>query len=307
MSAQKNEKKLQELGKEFSCKNLRLGKGEDLVNEKIDHLMVLDHGVESYEAVLKALALKKRVSIANKELLIIHGENLVYLAREQQAELMPLDSEHNAIFQCLVGEKISAVKRLILTASGGPFRDRKWEDLNNVTPEEVLKHPTWSMGAKTTVDCATLVNKAFEVIEVHHLFGIPYEQIEVRLHPESIVHAIVEFTDGSSKMLAYPPDMKFSLGYALFFPERAPMSLRGVRPPQTDGRRSNPVGLSFDHDLHFKRIEPGRFPCFDLVLGIAKNHPELLKAIVEKDQEAVENFLAGKIRYPEILKYLRTP
>ncbi len=312
MSAGSNREALEELGKKLRCENLVLahqdlprpppGRGEGLIDESIDHLMVLDHGAWSLGAVLKALAMKKRVSIANKELLIMHGEDIAYLAKERCAELIPLDSEHNAIFQCLAGEKISSVKRLILTASGGPFRNRKWEDLNDVTPDEVLQHPKWKMGAKTTVDSATLVNKALEVIEAHHLFGIAYDQIEVRLHPESIVHAIVEFTDGTSKMLAYPPDMKFSLGYALFYPDRAPMSLSLCHSDRSGGIPFQ--SFSFDQDFHFEKIESGRFPCFDLVLNIAKNHPECLAKVLENDQRAIVNFLAGKIGYTEIFSCL---
>jgi 1-deoxy-D-xylulose-5-phosphate reductoisomerase len=266
---------------------------EDLIDAGTDHVMVLDHGLESLNAVRKALAMKKRVSIANKELMVVHGEEIVYLARERQAELIPLDSEHNAIFQCLRGEERSPISRLILTASGGPFRDTKWEDLENVTPKEVLKHPTWTMGPKTTVDSATLVNKAFEVIEAHHLFGIPYDRIEVRLHPESIVHAIVEFTDGSSKMLAYPPDMRFPLGYALFYPDRATKA-GGMPFPS----------FPFDQPLHFEKIAKGMFPCFDLIMKIAQKKPETLRAIVENDQKAVTEFLQGRIPFLKILQGL---
>lgn len=277
---------------------------EDLITDAMDHLMVLDHGTSSLNSVLKALAMKKRVSIANKELMVVHGEEIVSFAREQQAELIPLDSEHNAIFQCLKGEQLSSVCRLILTASGGPFRDRSWEDLKNVTPEEVLKHPNWKMGQKTTVDSATLVNKAFEVIEAHHFFDIPYDRIEVRLHPESIVHAIVEFTDGNSKMIAYQPDMRFSLAYALFYPERALNKILSWRVRR--GGRSNPVSFNFDRNLHFEKIEKGRFPCFDFVLETSLNHPEKIPELIKKDEKAVQDFLQRKIHFTDILHRLQS-
>jgi|CXWL01.1.fsa_nt_gi 1-deoxy-D-xylulose-5-phosphate reductoisomerase len=305
VSANRNGEKLLNIADEFGSEKIFLASGsplgrqvaklEDLINEEIDHLIVADHGLDSYAATLKALALQKQVSMANKELLVVHGEDIVYFAKEQQAELIPLDSEHNALYQALKGERISDVKRLIITASGGPFRDRSWNELANVTVDDVLKHPTWKMGKKTTVDSATLVNKAFEVIETHHLFGIPYEKIEVRLHPQSIIHAIVEFNDGNSKIIASKPDMRIPLSYALFFPERAPRSLAGVTNKDYD----------FDQNLILEKIESGRFPCFDTVLQFAKDKPEQLAQIVENDAQAVADFLAGKGSFHDILNILQ--
>jgi len=292
VSAHSRESELKKLAEEFECSAV-LSDPEQLVEESIDHLVVLDHGLGSLKAVLKALTLKKRVSIANKELLIVHGEEIVCLAQEQKAELIPLDSEHNALFQALRGEKMSEVRRVIITASGGPFRDRSWEDLKNVTVEEVLKHPTWKMGKKTTVDSATLVNKAFEVIETHHLFGLPYEKIEVRLHPQSIIHAVVEFQDGNSKIIASAPDMKIPLAYALFYPERAPESVSAKTP------------FSYDQPLILEKLEKGRFPCFDYVLELARSSPELLPTIIKNDQQAIDDFIAGKICFTEVYESLR--
>lgn len=307
MSAKSNGEKLMERADEFEVQKIHLlgGTGndqrqvqklEDLVDESVDHLIVGDHGLGSFQTVLKALAMKKRVSIANKELIIAHGEDIVYFAREQQAELVPLDSEHNGLFQALQGENISDVRRLIITASGGPFRDRPWSELADVTVEQVLKHPTWKMGRKTTVDSATLVNKAFEVIETHHLFGIPYEKIEVRLHPQSIVHSIVEFYDGNTKIVASKPDMRFPIGYALFYPERAPHNLTGDPQQYFD----------FDRNLEFSQIEAGRFPCFDAVLEIAQNAPERLSMLLKQDEEAVHRFLNSEIRFCDILSHLKS-
>lgn len=307
MSANSSRDKLIQLCEEFECPQFflreiqtedhkQIASCDDLVDKTIDHLIVADHGLGCLASALKALTLKKRVSIANKELLIAHGEDIMYLAREQQAEVIPLDSEHNAIFQCLRGEKLSDLRRIIITASGGPFRDKDPEELQAVTIDQVLNHPNWSMGNKTTVDSATLVNKAFEIIEAHHLFGIPYDKIEVRLHPESIIHAIVEFNDGSSKILAYKPDMRFSLGYALFYPERAPESLTG----------SDDDFFDYDRDLHLSKIEPGRFPCFDYVLETAKTKPNALRQLMENDSEAVNKFLHNDINFVEIEKHLKS-
>lgn len=305
MSAKANGEKLLERADEFTVQRIFLSDGqtgderqvskmEDLLDESIDHLIVGDHGLQSFQTVLKALAMRKRVSIANKELLIAHGQDLVYFAQEQQAELIPLDSEHNGLFQALKGEKISDVRRLIITASGGPFRDRSWAELSDVTVEQVLKHPTWKMGRKTTVDSATLVNKAFEVIETHHLFGLPYEQIEVRLHPQSIVHSIVEFQDGNTKILVSRPDMRFPIGYALFYPERAPEVLSGDEQGYFD----------FDKNLELSHIEPGRFPCFDYVLEVAQKNSINLRQLIENDEFAVNSFLRGEIPLTDILPLL---
>lgn len=307
MSAKSRHDLLFDQAEKFDCEKLFLAEHsledkrllpsvDQLVSEEMDHLMVLDHGLESFQAVLKALAMKKRVSIANKELIIVHGPDLVYFSQEQQAELIPLDSEHNALFQCLQGETLGSVRRMIITASGGSFRDQEWDSLTDVTPEQVLNHPNWDMGAKTTVDSATLVNKAFEVIETHRFFGIPYEKIEVRLHRESIVHAVVEFTDGNVKMLAYEPDMRYSLGYALFFPRRAPENLCG----------KDSFSVQLDQNLHFEQLHEGRYPCFDTALQFAKASPDQLIQLITTDDEAVQDFLEGEISFLAIHKRLQS-
>lgn len=306
MSAKSREKKLMERADQFDIQQFflteqstgdarQVKKMDELIHEGVDHVIVGDHGLDCFQTVLKAITMKKRVSIANKELVIVHGQDLVYLAQEMQAELIPLDSEHNGLFQALRGEKVSNVRRLIITASGGPFRDRKWDELSGVTVNEVLNHPTWKMGKKTTVDSATLVNKAFEVIETHHLFGIPYEKIEVRLHPQSIIHSIVEFSDGNTKIVASRPDMRFPIGYALFYPERALEPLSGDESGYFD----------FDRNLELGLIEQGRFPCFDYVLGIARNQPERLAELVKNDAKAVEGFLTGQWSFCSILDKLK--
>ncbi|MDP3975395.1 MAG: hypothetical protein Q8P95_00585 [bacterium] len=296
LSAHRNRENLEQLALEFGARQTLLSSSSpeeliELVDERVDHLLLLDHGLGSRELCLKALAMSKRVSIANKELIVCHGQELVYLAKECQSELIPLDSELNALHQCLRGEALSDVSRVIITASGGPFLNRA--DLGQVTPEQALRHPNWMMGAKTSVDSATLVNKALEVIQVQQLLGIPYDRIEVRLHPESLVHAIVEFCDGSSKMLAYHPDMRIALGYALFYPQRAPGLLSANKQP-----------FDYDRPINLSPLEAGRFPCFDTVMDIAHNKPEQLSRVLENDQVAIQKFLKGDIQFDEIGDFL---
>ena len=304
ISANRNAEKLLELCDAVNCEAFYLEDAatgdarqvlqlKELLQKDFDHLMVLDHGLGSFEVVAQALAMKKRVSIANKELLIVHGADLMYLADEQQAELIPLDSEHNALYQCLKGERLREVDHMIITASGGPFLGKSADELKSVTVQDVLKHPTWSMGSKTTIDSATLVNKAFEVIEAHQLFGVPYDKVQVRLHPQSIVHAIVTFTDGSSKMLAYPPNMKYSLGYALYAPDRCPWDL------------AQGSSWSFEEDLKFLPLQKGMYPCYDYVLEVAKERPHDLPKLLENDAWAIEEFLKDRIAFVDIVDCLR--
>ena len=160
--------------------------------------------------------------MANKETLVVAGEIITKIAREKQVDLLPVDSEHSAIFQCLVGEYMNPIEKIYLTCSGGPFRGKSLEDLQNVTVDNALDHPNWDMGAKITIDSATLMNKGFEVIEAHWLFGLPAEKIDVIVHPQSIIHSIVQFEDGSMKAQMGLPDMKLPIQYAMGFPQRMP-------------------------------------------------------------------------------------
>jgi 1-deoxy-D-xylulose-5-phosphate reductoisomerase len=169
---------------------------------------------------IKAIQNKKRIALANKETLVVAGELITELCEENRVSLIPVDSEHSAIFQCLVGEDLNTIDKIILTASGGPFRGKKRSDLAEVTKAQALKHPNWSMGAKITIDSATLMNKGLEVIEAKWLFGVKGRQIEAVVHPQSIIHSMVEFNDGSIKAQMGLPDMKLPINYAFFFPER---------------------------------------------------------------------------------------
>ena len=175
---------------------------------------------------IKAIENKKKIALANKETLVVAGELITELCIENKVSLIPVDSEHSAIFQCLVGEDLNTLDKIILTASGGPFRGKKRVDLLAITKKEALKHPNWSMGAKITIDSATLMNKGLEVIEAKWLFGVENNQIEVVVHPQSIIHSMVEFNDGSIKAQMGLPDMKLPIHYAFFYPERTKSSFK---------------------------------------------------------------------------------
>lgn len=175
---------------------------------------------------VKAIQNNKRIALANKETLVVAGELITQLCAQHRVNLIPVDSEHSAIFQCLVGENPDSIEKVILTASGGPFRGKKRDDLATVTKAQALKHPNWSMGAKITIDSATLMNKGLEVIEAKWLFGVEGNQIEAVVHPQSIIHSMVEFTDGSIKAQLGLPDMKLPIHYAFFFPERVETSFK---------------------------------------------------------------------------------
>jgi 1-deoxy-D-xylulose-5-phosphate reductoisomerase len=178
---------------------------------------------------IKAIENKKRIALANKETLVVAGELITKLCAEHRVDLIPVDSEHSAIFQCLVGEDLNAIDKIILTASGGPFRGKKREDLATITKAQALKHPNWTMGAKITIDSATLMNKGLEVIEAKWLFGVAGNKIEAVVHPQSIIHSMVEFNDGSIKAQMGLPDMKLPIHYAFFFPERVQTNFKRMR------------------------------------------------------------------------------
>ena len=178
-------------------------------------------GFAGLKPTIKAIEAKKKIALANKETLVVAGELIMPLVDRYKVDLLPVDSEHSAIFQCLVGELPNKIEKIILTASGGPFRMKSKEELKSVTVEQALNHPNWKMGNKITVDSATLMNKGLEVIEAHWLFGVPGERIDVVIHPQSIIHSMVEFIDGSVKAQLGVPDMKIPIQYALTYPSRS--------------------------------------------------------------------------------------
>ena len=188
--------------------------------ESIDLVLTAMVGYSGLEPTYNAVKAGKNIALANKETLVVAGEIITKLAREKKLDIIPVDSEHSAIFQCLVGEFMNPIEKIILTCSGGPFRGKSEKELGNVTVENALDHPNWDMGAKITIDSATLMNKGFEMIEAHWLFGMPSSKIEVIIHPQSVIHSIVQFEDGSMKAQMGLPDMKLPIQYALGFPYR---------------------------------------------------------------------------------------
>ncbi len=259
---------------------------------EVDVVVTATVGDVALGPTLAAIRAGKNVALANKESVVMAGQQLVDAATRHKVELLPLDSEPNAIWQCLRGED-QTIARLILTASGGAFRDRAPEELAGVTPEEALNHPTWKMGPKITVDSATLMNKAFEVIEAHWLFGVPWENIDVVIHPQSIVHSMVEFVDGSVKAHMSPPDMRVPIQYALFYPERVRNGSVATFDPAATGA------------LTFSPLELDRYPCFQLALEVAKRGGTWPAALCGADEMAVQLFLARRISFVEIETVIR--
>ena len=257
----------------------------------VDLVMVATTGMAALPAVLAALRSGRRVALANKETLITGG-HLVSAALDELGGdplnlLRPVDSEHSAVWQCLAGEPMESVARLVLTASGGPFLGRDPATLDGVSIDEALAHPTWRMGPKITIDSATLVNKAFEVIEAKWLYRLPYSKIDAVIHPQSVVHSLVEFADGSYKAQLGLPDMRLPIQYALTFPERLPSLARRTMPAEW-GR------------LDFEPLAAGAYPAYDAVREAADaggNRGTILNAA---DEVAVEAFLAGHIGLPQI-------
>ncbi len=253
----------------------------------VDMVVTATVGDVSLRPTFAAMETGKDIALANKETVVMAGEMLAAKAEEHGVSVFPLDSEPNAIWQCLRGEQ-KAVSRIMITASGGAFRDTPIEELADVTPEQALNHPTWKMGAKITVDSATMMNKAFEVIEAHWLFGVPWDDIHVVIHPQSMIHSMVEFVDGSVKAQISPPDMRLPIQYALFYPER--VHNRNIR-------QFDPVATG---SLTFEPWDPERYPCFDIALDIARRGGTWPAALSGADDAAVDMFLARRIGYLEI-------
>ena len=262
-------------------------------------------GEAGLEPTLAALETGKRVALANKEPLVCAGELVMKTAKKCGAEIIPVDSEHSAVFQCLQHSstrgmsdasdmsatshpsRCNDVKKIILTASGGPFRGFTRTELEDVTPEMALKHPNWNMGKKITIDSATLMNKGLELIEAMHLFGVSPDQIEVVIHPESIIHSMVEFTDGSTIAQLSNPDMRQPIQYALTYPEREPSLTKSL-------------DLTLLKKLTFEKPDMEAFPCLSLAYKAAKLGSFACATLNKTNEEAVELFLKGKIGFNEI-------
>ena len=245
-------------------------------------------GAAGLEASMAALEAGNRLALANKESLVAGGPLVTEAARRGGGELIPVDSEHSALFQCLAGERTAEVDRLILTASGGPFRGFGVAELAGVGAEQALAHPTWRMGPRITVDSATLVNKGLEVIEAHFLFGLGYDRIEVVVHPQSIVHSMASFVDGSIKAHLGPPDMRIPIRYALTYPERAEF-----------GAGAEPFDLTRT-PLTFEPVDRKAFPGLDLAYAAGREGGVMPAAFNAADEAAAAAFLAGRIGFLDI-------
>ncbi|WP_163101537.1 1-deoxy-D-xylulose-5-phosphate reductoisomerase [Peribacillus alkalitolerans] len=236
---------------------------------------------------LKAIEAKKDIALANKETLVTAGHLVMEAANKHGVKLLPVDSEHSAIFQSLQGEKQKNIESLIITASGGSFRERTREELKDVTVEQALNHPNWSMGAKITIDSATMMNKGLEVIEAHWLFNIPYEKIQVLLHKESIIHSMVQFHDSSVMAQLGTPDMRVPIQYALSYPDRIPL-------------QSKRLDLTEISKLHFNNMDFERYPCLRYAYEAGKIGGTLPTVLNAANEVAVEHFLNGKVLFLEI-------
>jgi 1-deoxy-D-xylulose-5-phosphate reductoisomerase len=258
------------------------------VYDKADILVNAVTGSVGLQPTLQAIEAKKTIAIANKETLVTAGHLVMDAAKKHQVSILPVDSEHSAIFQCLQGENKKNLEKIILTASGGSFRDRTREELKNVTVKEALNHPNWSMGAKITIDSATMMNKGLEVIEAHWLFNLPYEQIDVLLHKESVIHSMVEFHDSSVIAQLGSPDMRIPIQYALTYPER--ISLPSAKK----------LDLVQIGKLHFQQMDLDRFRCLKYAYEAGKaggSYPTVLNAA---NEAAVAAFLSGQIKFLQI-------
>jgi 1-deoxy-D-xylulose-5-phosphate reductoisomerase len=293
-----------EQAKKFKVKTVGVTKNAQIIREALPGVQVIDGPDASTEIAaikcdvvlnaitgsiglaptLSALDAGNRVALANKESLVAGGDLVISRAKEDQ--LLPVDSEHSAIWQALIGEKKSEISKLILTASGGPFRDR--QDLSQVTLQEALAHPTWAMGPVVTINSASLMNKGLEIIEAHYLFGIPYSQIEAVIHPQSVVHSMVEFVDGSTIAQGSPPNMKGPISLAINFPNRVPGA-------------TQPIDWKLSHTWNFAPIDDKRFPA----IALARRCGEIgggLPAIFNASNEVgVQAFINGEISFTAVI------
>lgn len=291
------------------CKDILLKNLKEKVNtdtklisgvEHLKELVTLDEvdtvlnslvGFAGFSPTYEAIKADKKVALANKESLVVGGELITDALKSSKSELIPVDSEHSAMLQCMVGEATEKIEKIIITASGGPFREFSTKQMESVTVEQALKHPNWDMGAKITIDSSTMMNKGLEIIEAYWLFGIPVDKIEPVIHPQSIIHSIVTYVDGSSKAQLGPPDMKVPIIYALTYPDR--MYLETPR-----------MDWSATQELSFSPVDYERFPCVKLAMDaikIGNTSPAVLNAA---NEVAVQRFLNKEISYISIPKII---
>ncbi len=311
LAAGSNQQRLEEQIKQFQPKAIFLASGlptttniekniyqpleEIVVRDDIDIVLAASSGLDGLPAILAALRAGKKVALANKEALVVGGpvvRQALEFGEPYGAELRPVDSEHSAIWQCLWGESIDQVDQLILTASGGAFRNLSIRELDNVTPTEALKHPTWQMGPKVTIDSATLFNKGLEALEARWLFDLSLEKIDILQHRESVIHSMVTFIDGSVKAQLGVPDMRLPIQIALSYPNRLP-----IQPaPKLD--------LAKYESLNFAKVDSAKFPALEITLEAGRREDTTAAALSGADEAAVAHFLNGQCRFTDIAKLL---
>ncbi|HET9334959.1 MAG TPA: 1-deoxy-D-xylulose-5-phosphate reductoisomerase [Sphingomicrobium sp.] len=284
---------LAELEQRLASSDCRAATGQEALAEaaagEADWVMAAIVGCAGLEPVMAAINAGKTVALANKEALVTAGELMIDAARASGAAILPVDSEHNAIYQCLAGSRSEDVSRLILTASGGPFRGRSREEMAVMTPEQAVAHPNWSMGAKISVDSATMMNKGLELIEAHHLFGLPSDRIEILVHPQSVIHSMVEYVDGSVLAQLGSPDMRIPIAHTLAWPERM----------ETPAER---LDLARIRSLSFEEPDFSRFPALRVAreaLEAGGAAPVILNAA---NEQAVAAFLDRKVGFLDIVR-----
>jgi 1-deoxy-D-xylulose-5-phosphate reductoisomerase len=311
ISANTNVEKLAEIAWEFAVENICIfdenalgnkhalfksgtkfftGTGglDDLAKiSEADSVLIAIVGISGIGPTIAAIESGKNAMLASKEVLVVAGKFVTECAEKNGIQLLPIDSEHNAIFQCLRGNEMKFVDKLILTASGGPFRNFSKNDLKNVTVEQAMRHPTWAMGKKITIDSATMANKGLEIMEARWLFNIPSGRIDAIVHPESVVHSMVKFCDGSIIAQMCPPNMEFPIANCLFYPDRIPFT-------------GNSVDFAAQRSLTFFEIDVEKFPIIELARKCLAKETNACAAFHGANEVAVEKFLAKKIKFPQI-------
>jgi 1-deoxy-D-xylulose-5-phosphate reductoisomerase len=285
-----DESLLPELRERLAGTDCRAATGRDALSEaatSADLVMAAIVGCAGLEPVMAAVEAGRTIALANKEALVTAGALMIESAARHGATILPVDSEHNAIFQCLAGSRSQDVAKLILTASGGPFRDRSVEQMRAMTPEQAVAHPNWSMGAKISVDSATMMNKGLELIEAHHLFGLPSDRIDILVHPQSVIHSMVEYVDGSVLAQLGSPDMRIPIAHALAWPER--MSTPAAR-----------LDLTQIATLTFEAPDPARFPALRLARAALEAGGAAPATLNAANEVAVAAFLDRRIAFGDI-------
>ena len=287
-----NEEKYSELKEALSDLPIKVYAGTDAICQiveagPIDMVLTAMVGYAGLKPTINAIRAKKAIALANKETLVVAGELINQLAQQYRTPILPVDSEHSAVFQCLAGEVGNPIEKVILTASGGPFRTYTLEQLKSVTKTQALKHPNWEMGAKITIDSASMMNKGFEVIEAKWLFGVQPSQIEVVVHPQSVIHSMVQFEDGAIKAQLGMPDMRLPIQYALTWPGRV-------------AAVAEPLDLLSCPPLTFAQPDRDTFPCLQLAEAAAAQGGTACAVLNGANEEAVGLFLAGRIGFHDI-------